>query len=260
VKFPDDFINKVICGNCLEIMKDIPDNSIDLVVTDPPYQIRWKQQMELHGRKPFYHNFDQLKGENGWDSADLKELYRFIFPEFDRILKKNGSILMFTSQEGIGYMTDEARRNNLDMKATIFWHKTNPIPQVRKKNYLSAVECIVWIFRRNPEKVSYTINFKTQKEMQNWFEFPICGGQERTNHPTQKPLKLINKLIEIHSNENDIVLDPFLGSGTTAVACKKLNRRFIGIEINPEYCKIAEDRLKKVPERLDNILKKVEKK
>ncbi len=237
-------MNKIHQGDCLDVMKYIPDESIDLVLTDPPYNIRWKQQMELHGRKPFYHNFGELKGEDGWDKQGLKTLYKNLFPELDRILKENGSALIFTSQEGIGYMTDEARKNNLDMKATIFWKKTNPMPQIRKKNYVSAVECIVWIFRRNPKKVSYTINFRTQKEMQNWFEYPICAGKERTKHPTQKPLKLIKDLIENHSNRGDIILDPFVGSGTTAVACLELERNFIGIEINKEYVEIANKRLK----------------
>ena len=72
---------------------------------------------------------------------------------------------------------------------------------------------------------------------------PICGGNERWKHPTQKPLRIIEKLLKTHSNENDIILDPFLGSGTTAVAAQYLKRNFIGIEINPEYCKIAEQRL-----------------
>jgi len=81
--------------------------------------------------------------------------------------------------------------------------------------------------------------------MKNIMRYPICSGNERTEHPTQKPLKLIERLIEIHSRENDVVLDPFLGSGTTVVACIRLNRQYIGIEKNEKYFKIAEERVKR---------------
>ena len=247
LKYPEDFINKVICGDCLEIMKYIPDRSIDLILTDPPYQIRWKSQIELHGRKAFYHNYQKLKE---FDNINIKELYQKIYPEFDRILKETGSILIFVRNEKITYAVDEGLKNNLDTKATIFWHKTNPLPQVRKVNYLSSIESILWQSRWFDKKIRFTFNFKTQKEMHNFIELPICSGRERTIHPTQKPLKLIEHLIQIHSNESDLILDPFLGSGTTAVAAKRLKRNFIGIEINPEYCKIAEERIKNTPKPL----------
>ena len=118
------------------------------------------------------------------------------------------------------------------------------MPQVRKKNYLSSIELILWV-ARYAEKCPFTFNFEGQNEMHNFLEYPICSGAERTAHPTQKPLALIGKLVRIHSNKGDVILDPFLGSGTTAVAAKKLGRNYIGIEINPDYVKIAEERLKR---------------
>ena len=116
--------------------------------------------------------------------------------------------------------------------------------QIRKKNYLSSIETILWV-ARFADKCPFTFNFKKQKEMHNLITMQTCCGKERTKHPTQKPVKLIKHLLEIHSNPNDIILDPFLGSGTTAVACKELNRRYIGIEQSKEYCKIAEERIKR---------------
>jgi len=248
MEYPDDYINQVICGDCLEIMKGIPDKSIDLVLTDPPYNLRWKQSIELHGRKALYgHKIETEK----WDVMD-KILYQKLFKEFDRIVKDNGSILMFTRSEYISWALESALGNNFDNKATIIWHKTNPVPQVRKKNYLSSIETIFWAARWNDHKCNFTFNFKNQKEMHNFIEMPLCGGKERTIHPTQKPIKLIEHLLQIHSNKNDLVLDPFLGSGTTAVACKELGRRYIGIEINPKYCDIARNRIKAIPELLFN--------
>jgi len=239
--------NTIVCGDALLELKKFPDESIDLILTDPPYQIRWKSQIELHGRKAFYHNYQELKE---FDNIDVKELYKKIYPEFDRILKSTGSLLMFVRNEKVTYAVDEGLRNNLDTKTIISWHKTNPLPQVRKVNYLSSIESILWQARWFDKKIQFTFNFKKQKEMHNFIEMPICSGNERTSHPTQKPLKLIEHLIEIHSNPNDLILDPFIGSGTTAVACKRLKRNFIGIDISEKYVKLAEQRIKNTPSPL----------
>jgi len=236
----EELKNKIICNDCLKFLPKIPDNSIDLVLTDPPYELDWRQSINFKNRKSMFHH---KKETQKWDK-EVKELYPILFKEFDRIVKFNGSILIFTRSEYITWAVEEAKKNNFDNKATIIWHKTNPIPRVRKKNYLSSIETILWIARYNEKKCPFTFNFKTQNEMHNFIEMPLCGGKERTEHPTQKPLKLIEHLLEIHSNENDIILDPFIGSGTTAVACKRLKRNYIGIEKNKEYCKMAEDRLR----------------
>ena len=130
---------------------------------------------------------------------------------------------------------------------TIFtWHKTNPVPSFRKVNYLSACE-FIWIGSKGKFK---TFNFKQQKEMHNFYETSNKSCYGKTDHPTEKPISLMRHLLEIHSNKDDIILDPFLGSGTTAVACKELGRRYIGIEISPEYCEIAKRRIRAIPELL----------
>ena len=232
-------LNKIYCMDAIEFLKKIPDNSVDLVLTDPPYNLRWKQQIELHGRKVFYHNYEELKG---WDKIN-KEFYFKLFNEFDRIVKDNGSIIIFAKTELVTWIMEAGLVNNFDYKATINYVKSNPVPQVRKKNYCSSFETICWLARWNDKKCNFTFNFKSQKEMHNFIVMPICSGNERTKHPTQKPLKLISHLLEIHSNKKDIILDCFMGSGTTAVACKQLGRNFIGCDISEEYVKIANKRL-----------------
>ena len=127
----------------------------------------------------------------------------------------------------------------------VITHNSNPCPQVRKRNYLSSFETLIWEARFSEEKIKFTFNFKKQNEMHNFIEMPLCGGNERTCHPTQKPLKLIKHFLEIHSNKDDLILDPFFGSGTTAVACKLLDRNFIGFEINENYYNLAKERLEK---------------
>ena len=133
---------------------------------------------------------------------------------------------------------------NGHFKQIIIWEKTNPLPQFRKCGYRQATEIIMWAYKNNPTKKEQHFNFLLQDEMKNIFKFPICGGKERTIHPTQKPIKLIEQLLLRHSFKNDLILDPFLGSGTTAVACKNLGRKCIGIEINKEYCDISIKRLR----------------
>lgn len=124
---------------------------------------------------------------------------------------------------------------------TIFtWHKTNPVPSFRKCNYLSACE-YAWIGSKGEK--AWTFNFGKQKDMHNFFETPNASCYKETNHPTEKPKDLFEHLLNIHTNENDLVLDCFSGSGTTAIACNRLKRRFICIEKDPEYWKASCKRL-----------------
>jgi DNA modification methylase len=248
---------KIYNGNCLKVIKDIPDKLVDLVLTDPPYNIDFSSYNSLtdkNGRR--FHHTETLN----WDlknNSDMKVISAVLFKDFDRILKESGSIIIFGSQEWAYYYYEPAIENNFDLKCQLIWLKSNPIPQIRHRNYRSAHENIVWFARYNEKKCPFTFNFTTQQDMKNVFEFPILGGKERLRdennkalHPTQKPVKLITKLITTHSNPNDLVLDCFMGSGTTGVACKKLDRKFVGIELSKEYCDIAVKRIKSVEKDL----------
>jgi len=242
MNYPENYINQIIQGNCIEIIKEIPNNLIDLIFTDPPYVLDWKDPIKFKERKDIFHH--KLETEK-WDCGDINQLYLDIASEFNRVLKEGGSVLIFCRVENISYVKKIFIENGFFYKATIMWHKKNPAPQVRKKNYVSSYETLCWLVKGfDEDKIRYTFNFKTQNEMHNFIEMPICMGKERTDHPTQKPIKLIKHYLEIHSNENDLVLDPFIGVGTTALACKMDNRRYIGIEIDKRYCEMAEKRIK----------------
>ena len=243
-------LNKIYKMDAVEFLKQLPDKSVDLILTDPPYNLDFSKYDSLTdktGRK--FHHTENLN----WDlkkNIDLKEVGKIIFKEFDRIVKDTGSVIIFAPQEWAYYYYEPAIENNFDLKCQLIWVKSNPIPQMRHKNYRSAHENIVWFARYNEKKVPFTFNFINQKEMKNVFEFPILGGKERIRdknnkavHPTQKPLKLIKKLIEVHSNQTDLIVDCFMGSGTTAVASKQMGRNFVGCEINEEYIEVANKRL-----------------
>ncbi|HRT03225.1 MAG TPA: DNA methyltransferase [Candidatus Diapherotrites archaeon] len=177
---------------------------------------------------------------NSWDyNFDIEP---FLI-ETKRILKPFGQWLIFSSEQLFGKYREWFQKNG-HFKQLIIWEITNPIPQFRKCGYRQATQLILWAYKNKPSKKEQHFNFLTQKEMRNIFKYPLCGGNERTKHPTQKPLILIEQLLKIHSREGDVVLDPFLGSGTTAVACIRLKRNFIGIELSEEYYKIAEERIK----------------
>lgn len=231
---------KLILGDCLEKFKDITDKSIDLVFTDPPYGLDWSAPIKFKERKDMLHHVETTKK---WDN--VLELYPILFKEFNRMVKDCGSILMFCRVEHISHPIKCAKENNFEHRATIIYHKTNPCTQVRRRNYLSSFETFIWESRPKDQEAKFVFNFKKQNEMHNFIEMPACGGRERTCHPTQKPLKLIKHFLEIHSNENNLIFDPFFGSGTTAIACKLLNRNFIGFEIDEKYYTLAQERLNK---------------
>ena len=244
--------NKIIQGNCIEGMKKIPDESVDCIITDPPYNISKLNDKRDRSKlnSPIMRRKKELNYDFGdWDNMERKDFLDFTkkwLKECCRVLKDGGTILSFFNKEDISYLGWTSEEYRIRTRTIICWHKTNPVPSFRKVNYLSACEYI-WVGSKG--KKPWVFNFKQQKEMHNFFETPNKSSYGKTKHPTEKPETLIEHLIEIHSNEGEIILDPFIGSGTTAIACLKLNRKFIGIEKEEEYVKMAKDRIKQYTEQ-----------
>jgi site-specific DNA-methyltransferase (adenine-specific)/modification methylase len=164
------------------------------------------------------------------------------------VLKPTGNIMAFCSYNLMGKW-HETFDPLFDTFQFFVWHKTNPIPKFRKAGFLNSCELIVCMWNK-----SHTWNFGKQNEMHNFFESPICMSPERLkepNHPTQKPVKLLSHLIRIASNEGDMILDPFMGVGSTGVAALQNNRKFIGIELEKEYYDASVVRLKNVSAQSD---------
>ena len=249
--------NVIYNADCIEALKHFKDNSIDLVLTDPPYNISQKKNVKrINVRNPAMRRVGKrsktVKFNFGkWDFFETKEEYLDFNRKWTKLcydkLKPNGSLYCFFSRNLINYLEDILEESGFKVRSTCVWHKTNPMPRLFTKGFVSS--CEFFTFATKSSKYFFNTNYVKH----NLFEGGICQGNERTEHRTQKPEWLIKELIEISSNKNDIILDPFMGSGTTAVACKKLNRRYIGIEINENYCDIARERLNKVPKRLDNF-------
>lgn len=213
-------LNKVHCWDCLELMKHIPDKSIDLVLTDIPY---WECDID-----------------NNWiwdKNTNMKDMWLADFvwfdmvnllSEFDRVCIWSMYIFCWIEQ------VSDIKKFYTDKYTTrlIIWEKTNPMPINWKYVYLSWIECCIWI-----KKPWWTFNWFTQNTV---FREPISWDWL---HPTMKPLNLFRKFVDISSNSWDTVLDPFLWSWTTAVACKELGRNWIWIEKEPKYVEIANKRL-----------------
>jgi len=231
--YQDDWVT-IYHGDCREILPQIPDKSIDLLYSDLPYG--------LQGSRINFTERANMVSEFEWDRGIRKDYIGFSKEWLARgitLLNATGSIFLWTNTEFIGNLKDLYVSLGLYHKATLVWHKVNPTPQVRKRNYLSAIETALWAIK---DSSSFVFNFLNQNDMHNFYEGGICQGNERFEHPAQKPEWIVNKGLLVHSNTNDLILDPFLGSGTTAYCAKKLGRKCIGIEIEEKYCEIAAKR------------------
>ena len=218
---------KLINDDCLTVLKNIPDNSIDLIVTDPPYEIETNGAgLYKQDDKQYIKELNSIK--NGFSDDILDELCR--------IMKKI-NIYIFCSQKQIIHLLDyfvTKRKCNYNL---LTWHKTNPIPACGNK-YLTDTEYILFfrekgvkIFGEFKTKFTYYVTPLNQKDKKQW------------GHPTIKPLSIIENLIVNSSVQDDLVLDCFMGSGTTGVAALKNNRNFIGIELDKSYYDVAVKRI-----------------
>ena len=224
----------VVNGDCLDYLGQIPDNSIDLILTDPPYNIAQYStgNINLPGRSALNNDLAE------WDLIPIDPFD--LLPDFKRIIKPDGNIFVFTSYNLIGKW-HEAFDSEFDTFQFFIWHKTNPAPKIFKNGFLNSCEMIACMWNKG-----HKWNFSDQRNMHNFFESPICMKPERLSEPkppSQKPVRLLEHIVSIASNENDVVFDPFMGVGSTGVAALRNKRRFIGIEIEKSYFDAAEMRI-----------------
>jgi site-specific DNA-methyltransferase (adenine-specific) len=211
---------KLFNNDFRNVLNEIPDGSIDLILTDPPYNA------SNSNIACFDRHYSTVNEE--WDKNFTVDFIPLVWPK----LKPNGSFLSFCSHHLLG----DYLKSGYKVQQIIHWIKTNPFPAIAKV-YTPNVEYIVWFVKGSP----YCFNKKYSNH--NIIKTGLCQGLEREDHPTQKPIKLMDKLLLVHSNENDTIFDLFMGTGTTGVSCMKHNRNFIGIEKEQKYFEIAERRI-----------------
>lgn len=245
--------NKIYRGDCLELFPKIPDNSVDLIIIDPPYNLN----------KDFGNNSDK------WDKVeDWFNWSKLWLQESKRVLKPSGSIFVYGIHKYIGYIQCYLYELELVYGRMIIWHYENGWSKY-KNSPASTYEPLLWFTKtkkytflpiREPYKSQDRLKYKINKNGKSWspnpegkmggdiWDIPTLSGKrfanEKVAHPTQKPLFLCDRIVKHFSKEGDLVLVPFAGSGSELVSAKRNNRDYIGFELNDEYIKITEKRLK----------------
>lgn len=223
-------MSKVLHGDCLKLMKDIANNTIDLILTDPPYNIARKNNFKTMGRT----GIDFGEWDKGFD------LFSYI-DEIPRILSKNGSIIIFNDWKNIGEIARYCESVGLEIKDMLRWVKSNPMPRNRDRRYITDYETAIWCVNKNAK---WTFNRQDKAYQRPEFRGSLTSKSEKTEHTTQKPIWLMEDILNIHSNKGDVILDMFAGSGTTAIACLKTNRDYILMEKEEKYFNIINERIK----------------
>ena len=209
--------NTIILGDCLEVMKQIPDKSIDLVLTDPPYGIGYDGNTTIHGKggkSSTFKNKEQAHKKFNWDNETPQKIF------FDEMIRVSKNQIIW----GGNYFTDKLPVS----RGWLYWDKKISNPN----NITHSDGELAWT-SYGKRLIKYSVD---------WIGFGRINSGESNLHPTQKPEKLFKKILLDYSKEGQTILDPFAGSGTTAIACHDLKRNFICIEKEPEYHRIATDR------------------
>lgn len=222
----DKYIDKVTCADCLQVTKELPDKCVDLVVTDPPYNMGYSGRSDINKFKGFDNDNLTDKEHSAWFNNILGELYR--------ILKDNTAIYIYIDFRNYARIYSLVAQR-FDIKNCIVWYKNN---FGMGQHYRFQHEFCIYAIKGKHElrltKRNISDIWQFKKDDVNSYE-----------HPTQKPIYAMYKPIEYSSDIDGLVIDPFFGSGTLGVAATRLNRRFIGIEKEPKYCEIAQKRIEK---------------
>ena len=236
-----DLHSKLYRADCLDVTKVLADQCIDLVLTDPPYNIG--QHMKSRGS-----GVHRLRSNHfstcTWDNID-EDIWRNnmaeLADELFRVTRVGGSVLLFMSILKVETIKQIFETAGFYYKTTGVWHKKNPIPRNMNINFLNSTE--VWIYFVNG-KATGTFN-NQGRALHDFIETGLTPISEKRfgKHPTQKPLALMSFFIQTLSNKQDMIFDPFAGSGSSLVAAKQLSRNFIGVEFETEYFEIAKQRL-----------------
>ena len=235
---------KLILGDSLEELKKLEDESISCIVTSPPYNKKGLIGKVKPGNQVWkkfnidYNSYgDDLKEEDymNWMIEILDEMYR--------VLKKDGSIFFNHKprrhNNKVYLPTDFISKSKLNLYQLIIWNRLSS-PNIRKDVLLPCTEHIYWLTKSKPKVFKDNIDKKFHSEV--W----IINPEKNTQHPAPFPKKLVENCILLSTEENDVVLDPFLGSGTSGIVAQSLNRRFVGIEIDEKYMELSKELLQKI--------------
>lgn len=231
---------KLINGDCLEELESL-EKEADCSITDPPYNISGKTtDIGFSDRKDMSMNFGD------WDESEIHP--KDWVPLISKALTDTGVFISFYDYNFMEHLTIPIRNSGLHMRQKAYWHKANPLPRVETTKWQDAIEEIA-IATKNEGRGH---NFQHHRQRHNVIETPIVQGQDRYEHPTQKPEEVIETLVKWWTEKGDTVLDPFAGSGTTPAVCKRMGRDCIAIERDKDFYEIMEERVEKAEEHTDD--------
>lgn len=228
-------------GDCTVEMQKIANDSVDLILTDPPYNLGNFMINRSTNLAKMRENFF---ANAGWDNLEFDEWVERMdsfFEDAARIIKTGGSMIIFMSIIKVETIIKLAEKHGFYYKTTGIWHKLNPMPRNMNLHFVNSTEA--WIYFTYKKKTG-TFN-NENKMIHDFIETSVVSNGEKKagKHPTQKPIALLEHFVKLLSNEGDLVVDPFMGSGSTGVVCKKLGRNFVGVEFDKEYYEIAQRRI-----------------
>jgi len=246
---------QIIHGDCVEVLAGCAPESFDMCFADPPYNL----QLENELYRPNRTRVDAV--DEDWDQFESMEAYdRFTeawMGAVRRVLKPHGTLWVIGSYHNIYRLRRVLMDLGFWILNDVIWIKSNPMPNFRGVRFTNATETLIWAVR-DRERKDYTFNYEHMKRYNDgkqmrsdWFiREPVCAGEERLRdengrkaHSTQKPEAVLRMVVEASTRPGDLVLDPFVGVGTTAAVCRKLGRRCVGIELEESYVTIARERL-----------------
>jgi site-specific DNA-methyltransferase (adenine-specific) len=256
-------LNQILQGDCTELLNTLPEKSVDVIFADPPYNLQLQQDLY----RPNMTKVDAVNDE--WDRFSSFETYddfcRKWLTACLRVLKDNGTIWVIGSYHNIYRIGAIMQDLGYWFLNDLVWIKANPMPNFRGVRFANAHETLIWASKFKGAR--YTFNHHAMKsvnedkQMRSDWVLPICSGGERLKvhgkkaHSTQKPEALLYRTLLASSNPGDVILDPFFGTGTTGAVAKKLHRKWIGIEREPGYVKLARERINSVtPELFEDVV------
>lgn len=248
----EDYMNKIVLGDCIVGMQSLPDNCVDLVIADPPYNLDKN-----------FGAWDESKRHDEWLPWSKKWL-----DQAKRILKPGGNVFVYGIHRHLCWLQCYMYEIGLSYRRQIIWFYQNGFAGYSSRTLAAHYEPILWFSKgekytynpiREPYKSEERLKYKITKNGKVWepnpegrlagdvWEFPTLAGrrfrEEKVDHPTQKPLSISLRIVKHFSNENDLIVIPFAGSGSECLAAIMEKRNYIGFELNPDYIKIAENRI-----------------
>lgn len=247
-------LDQIIQGDCVDVLNSLPEKSVDLVFADPPYNLQLQQELW----RPNQTRVDAV--DDAWDRfgsfAEYDAFTRAWLGACRRVLKDTGALWVIGSYHNIYRVGAILMDLGYWILNDVVWVKSNPMPNFRGVRFTNAHETLLWAQKNRG--ASYTFNYQAMKslnddlQMRSDWELPLCTGGERLKvngekaHSTQKPEALLYRVLQATTHPGDVVLDPFFGSGTTGAVAKKLHRRWLGIERDDHYIRVASERIETI--------------